>query len=228
LHEWDLYHGEGESLLAFSTDDGNVGMVKVIQNLQSSSNVGFVPEYTTSVVFDVQTPICEADKRSVTALTWVQPPGKNVLFDFLSPVLPGSDRICQPILVYTKPGLVHLWSPSSDSTWYGTRVLPLQTQKLSVGSSAISPVTGVSYVLHRDALILSLFDGSFHVIHNMTMDPTWTPPLAGDILSSAELSRASRALFARVTPAGISYLDVNKIGGMASYDSQSSIIWIYE
>lgn len=203
--------GHCESLLAFSTDNGNVGMVKVIQNLQSSSNVGFVPEYTTSVVFDVQTPICEADKRSVTALTWVQPPGRN------------------PILVYTKPGLVHLWSsPSSEPTWYGTRVLPLQTQKLSVGSSAISPVTGVSYVLHRDALILSLFDGSFHVIHNMTMDPTWTPPLAGDILSSAELSRASRALFAKVTPAGISYLDVNKIGGMASYDSQSSIIWIYE
>lgn len=182
-----------------------------------------------SAVFEVQGPICEADKRSVTALTWVQPSGRNVHFDLLSPVLPGSDRIFQPILVYTKPGLVHLWSsPGSESTWHGTRVLPFQTQKLSVGSSAISPITGVSYVLHRDALILSLFDGSLHVIHNMTMEPTWSPPLAGDTLTSAELSRISRTLFAKVTPAGISYLDVNKIGGMASYDSQSSLIWIYE
>lgn len=200
-----------ESLLAFSTDNGNIGLVKVTQNLQSTPNGGFVPEYTISAVFDVQDPICEADKRSVTALTWVQPPGRN------------------PILVYTKPGLVHLWSwPGSEPTWYGTRVLPFQTQKMSVGSSAISPVSGVSYVLHRDALILSLVDGSLHAIHNMTMGPTWSSPLAGDILTSAELSRASRALFAKVTPAGILYLDVNRIGGMASYDSQSTLIWIYE
>lgn len=203
--------GHCESLLAFSTDNGIVGLVKVTQKLQSNSNAGFVSEYTTCVVFDVQGPICEADKRGVTALTWVQPPRRN------------------PILVYTKPGLVILWSlPGSEPTWYGTRILPFQTQKVSVGSSAISPVSGVSYVLHRDALILSLFDGSLHAIHNMTVEPTWTPPLAGDILTSAELSRASRALFAQVTPAGISYLDVNRIGGMASYDSQSTLIWIYE
>ncbi|KAG2040160.1 putative zinc-finger of transcription factor IIIC complex-domain-containing protein [Suillus americanus] len=203
--------GHCESLLAFSTDNGNVGLVKVTQNLQSTSTIGFVPEYMTSAVFDIQGPICEADKRSVTALTWVQPPGRN------------------PILVYTKPGIVYLWSwPSSEPTWYGTRILPLQTQKMSVGSSAISPVSGVSYVLHRDALILSLFDGSLHIIHNMTTEPTWSPPLAGNILTSAELSRTSRALFAKVTPAGISYLDVNRIGGMASYDSQSTLIWIYE
>ncbi|KAG0698424.1 putative zinc-finger of transcription factor IIIC complex-domain-containing protein [Suillus ampliporus] len=203
--------GQCESLLAFSTDNGNVRLVKVTQTLQSSSNVGFVPEYTTSAVFDVQGPICEADKRGVTALTWVRPPRKN------------------PILVYTKPGVVHLWSwPSSEPTWYGTRILLLQTQKLSVGSSAISPVSGVSYVLHRDALILSLFDGSFHVIHNISVEPTWSPPLEDDTLTSAELSRASRALFTKVTPAGISYMDVNRIGGMVSYDSQSTHIWIYE
>lgn len=203
--------GHCESLLAFSTDNGNVGLVKVTQNLQSTSNVGFVPEYTTSAVFDVQGPICEADKRGVTALTWVQPPGRN------------------PILVYTKPGLVYLWSwPGSEPAWNGTRAFPLQTQKMSIGSSAISPVSGVSYVLHRDALILSLFDGSLHVIHNMTVQPTWSPPLAGDILTSTELSRTTRTLFAKVTPAGISNLDVNRIGGMMSYDSQSTLIWIYE
>lgn len=82
---------------------------------------------------------------------------------------------------------------------------------MSIGSSAISPVSGVSYVLHRDALILSLFDGSLHVIHNMTVEPTWSPPLAGDILTSTELSRTTRTLFAKVTPAGISNLDVNRM-----------------
>ncbi|OAX44098.1 hypothetical protein K503DRAFT_706991 [Rhizopogon vinicolor AM-OR11-026] len=205
-------HGIGycESLLAFSTAKGNVGLVKVVQTLQSNSNVGLVQEYTTSAVFDVQGPICEADKRGVTALTWVQPPRRN------------------PVLVFTKPGLVHLWSwPSSEPTWSGTRTLFLQTQNLSIGSSAISPVSGVSYVLHRDVLILALFDGSFHVIHNLSVEPTWSPLHADDTLTSTELSRASRALFAKVTP-GISRMDVNRISGMVSYDSQSTLVWIYE
>ncbi|OJA09194.1 hypothetical protein AZE42_00702 [Rhizopogon vesiculosus] len=198
-------HGIGycESLLAFSTAKGNVGLVKIVQTLQSNSNVGLVQEYTTSAVFDVQGPICEADKRGVTALTW-------------------------PVLVYTKPGLVHLWSwPSSEPTWSGTRTLLLQTQNVCTGSSAISPVSGVSYVLHRDVLILALFDGSFHVIHNLSVEPTWSPLYADDTLTSTELSRASRALFAKVTP-GISRMDVNRISGMISYDSQSTLVWIYE
>lgn len=131
--------------------------------------------------------------------------------------------------MYTKPGLVHLWSwPGPEPTWSGTRTHLLQTQNLSIGSSAISPVSGVSYVLHRDALILALFDGSFHVIHNMSTEPSWSPPHADDTLTSTELSRASRELFAKVTPGGISRMDVNRIGGMASYDSQSTLVWIYE
>jgi len=131
--------------------------------------------------------------------------------------------------VYTKPGIVHLWSqPTSESTWSGARTLFLQTQKLSVGSSAISPVSGISYVLHRDALILALFDGSFHVIHNLSVEPSWCSSLADDTLTSAELSRTSRELFAKMTPAGITDMDVNRISGMESYDLQSTLVWIYE
>lgn len=77
-YEWDLHYGAGESLLAFSTAKGNIGLVKVAQTLQSGPSIGLVQEYTTSAVFDVQGPICEADKRSVTSLTWVQPPRRNV------------------------------------------------------------------------------------------------------------------------------------------------------
>jgi general transcription factor 3C protein 4 len=224
-YELNLHCGAGESLLAFSAANGKVGLVKVTQTPQSSLNIGLVQEYTTSVIFDVQEPVCEADKRGVTALTWVQPPRRNVYFPSFFPVWAD---VSKPILVYTKPGLVHLWSPTSESTWFGTRTLLLQTQKLSIGSSAISPVSGVSYVLHRDALILALFDGSFHVIHNLSVEPSWNPSVANDTLTSAELSRASRELFAKVTPAGISRMDVNRIGGMVSYDSQSTLVWIYE
>jgi hypothetical protein len=35
-------------------------------------------------------------------------------------------------------------------------------------------------------------------------------------------------LFAQVTSGGISRMDVNRIGGMVSYDSQSTLVWIYE
>lgn len=131
--------------------------------------------------------------------------------------------------MYSKPGVIHLWSwPLPPAKWHGGRALAIQTQKLSVGSSAFSHVSGFSYAAEKDVLILALLDGSLHVIHNVSIEPSWVPTSPDDQLTSEALSQASRVFFAQTSPDGIAYLDVNRISGLVRYDSNSTLTWIYE
>ncbi|KAF9220011.1 hypothetical protein BS17DRAFT_854039 [Gyrodon lividus] len=207
-----LDEGKCQSLLAYATGGGGVGLIKISQTLQSTSDPGFVPTYKLDVVSEQQIEaVFPPDKRAIPALDWVAVPGRN------------------PILVYSKPGIVHLWSwSSSPAHWHGGRVLFIQAQRLSIGSSAFSSISGFSYVKQRDVLFVALFDGSLHVIHNISTEPSWTPTSSDDQLTSEAISQASRAFFARATPAGIQYMDVNRTNGLVSYDSHSTLTWIYE
>ena len=121
-----------------------------------------------------------------------------------------------------------LWSaPSVQSVWSGSRALLLSTQKRSVGSSALSSLSGISYLPHRDICILSLSDGSFHVIHALSTSPSLDPPPSEGI-SSETLSAASRALFARAEPEKVTLKDVDRVNGMAAYDGGANFAWTYE
>ncbi len=121
-----------------------------------------------------------------------------------------------------------LWSaPSVSSAWSGSRALLLQTQKRSVGSSALSPSSGISYIPDRDISVISLSDGSFHVIHSLSANPSLVPPPSEGV-SSETLSAASRALFARAEPEKATLKDVDRINGMTSYDGRSTFVWTYE
>ncbi|EGN93775.1 hypothetical protein SERLA73DRAFT_172058 [Serpula lacrymans var. lacrymans S7.3] len=210
---WSLEHpGQCESYLAYSTDDGGVGLVRVTQSLQlSPSTSKFGAEFMVNVTCEIISPkVCEADKRSITDLAWIELRGRS------------------PILVSCTSGIIHLWSsPSPSSKWSGSRVLVLQTQKISVASSALYPVSGLTHVGMQDALVLSLFDGSFHVVHSLSINPSWSPPTADDTLHTDMLSKVSRSIFAHVTP-GVRHMDVSRISGMASYDGFSTFIWVYE
>ncbi|KIJ65305.1 hypothetical protein HYDPIDRAFT_89000 [Hydnomerulius pinastri MD-312] len=201
-----------ESLLGYATADGAVGVVRISQTFQLAPDAGFVPTYTPEVTFKTSGEyVCAPDKRAVTALDWVPVAGRN------------------PILVYSKPGTIHLWSwLSSPTQWHGSRQLLIQSQRLSIGSSAFSSVSGFSYVKEKDMLVVALFDGSLHAIHNLSIEPSWTPTSTEDRLTSEALSQASRAFFAKATPAGVEYMDVNRTNGLVSYDSHSSLAWIYE
>lgn len=133
------------------------------------------------------------------------------------------------MLVYSKPGVIHLWPWfSSPAQRHGGRVLTIRTQKLSIGSSTFSYVSGFSYVKERDVLLLALFDGSLHAIHNMSTEPSWVPTSSDDQLTSEALSQASRVFFARTTSASVEYVDVNRISGLVCHDSHSTLTWIYE
>jgi len=139
--------------------------------------------------------------------------------------IPGRSRI----LVHSKPGVVHLWSPLDPAgNWSGHRTLILQNQRLSVGSSSFHPVSGMYYVQHDDALIISLFDGSFHVIHDLTHEPTWLLSKPNATLTSEKLSVVSRSVFIRAEQGDIGNGDMNRLTGMVSYDGAASILWLHE
>ena len=141
--------------------------------------------------------------------------------------------LLQLVLVHCKPGAVYLWSafPLATKlplTWSGSRTMLLQTQRISVGSSSLYPVSGMMYVRSEDCLVLCLFDGSFHVIHGLSVDPSYFPRTSTSPLMSEKLSATSRSIFAQAEMRDIRSTDVNRTSGMMSYDCSSTVVWAHE
>jgi general transcription factor 3C polypeptide 4 len=76
-------------------------------------------------------------------------------------------------------------------------------------------------------LILTLFDGSFHVIHNFSRQPSFVPDAATESLTSERLSMTIRSAFSQAEQ-GVQYDDVNRITGLESYDGSATLFWIQE
>ena len=150
--------------------------------------------------------------------------------------------ILQPILVLSNPGVIKLWSPSSDNppttdSWTGYRSLLIKSQKISVDSSAFHQVTGILYLQNQDVLLITLFDGSFHVICDLCRDPRWasTPAIQNydgeteyETLTSENLSKMSRSVFVKAEKGNVDRRDMVKINGVTSYDDASCFSWVYE
>lgn len=128
--------------------------------------------------------------------------------------------------MHCKPGVVYLWSLSSG--WTGYRSFMLKTQKLSTGSSSFHTTSGIQYIRRLDKLILTLSDGSFHVIHNFSTEPSITPLTSDDPVTSERLSLTIRSAFVQSEQGDVDYSDVNRITGLASYDASASFIWLHE
>lgn len=142
----------------------------------------------------------------------------------------------QPVLVHAKPGMIHFWSESSsnpdDQTpWSGLHSIRLKTQKHSVGSSSLQPVSGMQYIHHRDGLVVSLVDGSFYIVHGIATDgPVLGPIPDGTSLDSATLSTTVRGVFSRIErDLGVTFSDAMRTSGMVLYDNGlGSVVWIHE
>jgi general transcription factor 3C polypeptide 4 len=139
-------------------------------------------------------------------------------------------------LVLCKLGSVVLWP---FGTVAQARIFRLSTQKLSIGSSSLSPVSGIIYDRHHDSVIVSLSDGSFHVIRNISTEPFLSSASIDAAPSTQMLSNVSRGVF--LDTKAISYdadleggeqksrsMDVNRIAGVLSYDDWSSVAWLHE
>jgi general transcription factor 3C protein 4 len=87
---------------------------------------------------------------------------------------------------------------------------------------------------------VSLFDGSFHVIQNLSHEPMWSSSTAdgrdgaevGDsnaTFTSEGLSAASRTAFTLAERRDIRFTDVNRISGMLAHDDASGVMmWLHE
>ncbi|KAI0695325.1 putative zinc-finger of transcription factor IIIC complex-domain-containing protein [Cerioporus squamosus] len=207
--------GTCEAMLACGTADGSIVILTVRQTLDPKptlTNISSDHALSLSIQVDDEKK-SESDGKAITGLQWANTPGRST------------------ILIYHKPGVVHLWSaPSSEASeaaWSGSRAFVLRTQTRSVGSSALSPASGISYISSLDMAVVSLSDGSFYIIHKLSIDPTSDPPLPGPIQPDT-LPAVSRSVFVRAEPEKVSFKDVDRIHGAVTYDGGPTFMWTYE
>ena len=219
-----------QSYLACALADGSVVIVTIAQSLgPRSTSPAFSPEYEITVAVDIKDEqVLGADGRGITSLRWIST-GKPEVGRMFSVRPSCSCFFPQPILVFTKPGLVYLWSkPSAFTPWSDLRAIRLETQKLSVASTAFSRVSGIAYAQRRDALVITLADGSFHVIQQLSTNPSLSPGASADNLTSSAVSKAARTVFSKVEEEEVTRSDVNAIHGLTSYDGDAFYTWIHE
>ncbi|KAJ7249546.1 transcription factor IIIC subunit delta N-term-domain-containing protein [Mycena haematopus] len=205
--------GESEIALAFGTADGSVGSLKIIQTLSSApSSSGFFLDYTIETRVETSDSIFRPNNGGITALSWILPLGNRVL-------------------VRATPGIVSLWSGvSSTLGWSGFRSLRFSTQKLSVGSSSLQPVSGLHYAQKEDTLFVSLFDGSVHIINSLRDEPKLCNASHDFGEQTSEgLSGILRSTFVRSEKAKVSKRDVNRVSGMIPCAGDYSVVvWVQE
>ncbi|KAF8962108.1 transcription factor IIIC subunit delta N-term-domain-containing protein [Flammula alnicola] len=209
-----------EGYLAYGTADGSVGLVKIAQTLQvNEETFSFTPKYDIDVKLEHGEDLIYGPETlaGITALRWIRVPGRT------------------PILVTSNPGLIKLWSaPETAETtyWTGYRSLRIQTQKISTDSSAFHPVSGITYLHKQDKLVMTLFDGSFHVIRHFSTDPAWASRAIFDSdrgrLTSEALSNVSRSTFEMAEKGNVDRTDMSRIYGAMSYDNAACFLWAYE
>ncbi|KAH9476063.1 Putative transcription factor tau subunit sfc9 [Psilocybe cubensis] len=218
-----VVHGHCEGYLAYGISDGSVGLVKISQILQENTTTfSFSKSYDIQVKLEHESSLIYGpeSRTGITALHWIHVPGRS------------------PILVSSHPGLVNLWSATSDNVptttayWTGFRSLRLQTQKISSDASALHPVTGLTYLRKQDRLVVTLFDGSFHVLRSFSTDPVWATrtvvDTGGEQLTSDGLSSVSRGIFVRMEKGAVDRRDMVQVNGAVSYDDNACFLWVYE
>ncbi|KAF8166560.1 transcription factor IIIC subunit delta N-term-domain-containing protein [Mycena galopus ATCC 62051] len=203
--------GESQIMLAFGAADGTVGSVKIIQTLSSApSSSGFFSDYIIETRIDKSDLIIFPPNNSgMTALSWILPLGNNVL-------------------VRVTPGVVSLWSAFSPTLgWSGSRSIRLSTQKMSIGSSSLQPVSGLHYAQKEDTLFVSLFDGSIHAIDSLKDEPKLSQNCGEQ--TSEGLSAILRSTFVCSEKSKVSKSNVNRVSGMIPCDDDYSVaVWVQE
>ena len=133
------------------------------------------------------------------------------------------------MFVLGTPGEVHIWSyetalpsPSSRHT------IALRTRGFSNGSIYFAPISGIIYNSRYDTLIISLADGSFHLVFHLSTGPVLGNPDSQEDFVSGSLTAHARLAFARLEEGGVGRVDVNRIDGMVSYDGGSTYVWMHE
>ncbi|KAF5354179.1 hypothetical protein D9756_007082 [Leucocoprinus leucothites] len=200
--------GKASGTLAYGNSAGAIGLLEVSQNLiEETGSSLFGPSYAIQTEVQDLGLIHQPDQIGITSMRWISPPSRS------------------PILVINKPGRLLLWSsPSGTSNWSGSRILTFKNQKIHKSSSPFHPMTGLSYISSQDLLLVTLADGSFHVIQNVSSDPSWST----GYVNSQQASKAARSVFVETQHGDADLVDMNKITGAASFDDRSTLVWAQE
>ncbi|KAH9933377.1 transcription factor IIIC subunit delta N-term-domain-containing protein [Fomitopsis serialis] len=210
---WKRLQGGGcEASLACGIADGSVVVLRVIQTVHpEASPSGLVPHNDIQASFEVRDiKPSGSDGRGLTCMRWAEP---------------SADL---DMLIYSKPGKLYLWAMPANGHLSILRTVALPTQQLSIGSSALTPVVGLTHVDSEDALVVCLADGSFHVVHHLSKEQSSVQPPNDVGLSSIQLSTAGRSAFAAAETEKTTKKDVNRIYGMVSYDSHAWFTWLHD
>ncbi|KAI0079097.1 hypothetical protein K474DRAFT_1640323 [Panus rudis PR-1116 ss-1] len=204
--------GQSEAFIACTLANGSISIVKVIQYLNQNRSAHFASDFSPRVAWEMlDEPPNAPSGRSITALKWVQPSAPETL-----------------TLIFTTPGELHMWRPQASNVgWSGTCGFALQVKKTTVGSSALSPPSGIVYNGRHDAVTVSLSDGSFHVIHNFSVSPTLSTTETSEVSSTA-LTGKVRSVFLKLEESVRRTTDVNRIDGMMTFDGDGTFAWIHE
>ncbi len=141
-------------------------------------------------------------------------------------------RSSQPVVVILRPGVVQLWAETCDrGSWSGLRSFSLSRSGISSGSSMLYPPSGLVYSPEHDLLVMSLIDGSFHVIYDISSAPTTKPPVGltkQPGFSSSDLSSISRRIFIQVEGGLMSPGEINRVNGLVSFGGFPIVTWAHE
>jgi hypothetical protein len=132
--------------------------------------------------------------------------------------------------------------------------MPLQIQNASTASTnygqaaGMSPIylsdqtkpnSGIIHLVQYDTIVVSLIDGSYHCIFNVSNQPTTNPP-AHTSNSSQELTRNARSIFLVTEeketpkpkdgsePPKLYRNHVAKTTGAVAVDTAGTILWIHQ
>lgn len=170
------------------------------------------------------------DGQGITTLHWLHVKDSSVCEGRLLGC-PSSDISLQEVLAFCRPGYVFLWTDSSSLGWTGVKRLRLAHKRVSAGSSSFLPVSGFHYIDAFDALTVGLFDGSVHTIHQVSVEPSWSPPTSQDQPSlQTNLTASVRSVFVQCESSSskpISDLDDNRMCGYFPYDTLGTMAWLH-
>ncbi|KAF7289099.1 hypothetical protein HMN09_01358100 [Mycena chlorophos] len=221
--------GESQAALIYGTTSGAVGAVKITQILVLvTPALGFCPMYNIETRVDKSEHLLFPPvKAGITALACIHPQRHAVV-------------------VRATPGVISLWSGSSAASnlklgWAGHRYIRLTTQNFTVGSSSLHSVSGLNYIAQEDALLVSLSDGTMHIIESLKTEPRLADASRVEghtgigTFTSEGVSRVVRTAFKRtdrpvVASAAGSRADVNRVSGFVPFDGATSAVglWIQE
>ena len=103
----------------------------------------------------------------------------------------------------------------------------LQNQKTSRNSSELHPCCGIEYNNENDSVVVTIADGSLHVIGDLAVQPKYLNS-AESGLSSHGLSTLARNLFVKSEGRGVTDTVTGKISGMTSICNGSILLWVFE